>query len=126
YDSFAPYVERMKHGESDVLWPGRCRLFAVSAGTTAETPKHLPMTEDSLRHFRTAGRQALLQYTSRVGNAGVIRGRHLFLGGSSALEQIGDDTHLGALSGILMLNLPAWAEKHLHEPGPEIAQMTDW
>src|SRR5690606_41662216 len=46
YDAFSPYVERMKRGESDVLWPGRCRLFAISAGTTTASPKHLPMTED--------------------------------------------------------------------------------
>lgn len=126
YDAFSPYVERMKRGESDVLWPGRCRLFAISAGTTTASPKHLPMTDHSLRHFRTAGRQALLQYMARVGHAGVMRGRHLFLGGSSALEEYDDGAHIGDLSGILMLNLPTWAEKHLHEPGPEIAQMTDW
>lgn len=126
YESFVPYIERMKQGEPDVLWPGRCALFAVSAGTTAATPKHLPVTEATLAHFRAAGRQAILHYTARVGHAGVFRGRHLFLGGSTALEEIGSGVHLGDLSGIMMLNLPGWAEKHLHEPGAQIAQMSDW
>jgi hypothetical protein len=32
----------------------------------------------------------------------------------------------GDLSGITSLNLPRWAERHLYEPGRDIAQMSDW
>jgi len=130
YEQLTPYVERMKQGEPDVLWPGLCSFYAVSSGTTAGRTKYLPVTEPMLRHFRKAGLDALLYYSARVGHAGVFRGRHLFLGGSTTLSAL--DTakshvaYAGDLSGITALNLPAWAEAHLYEPGLQIAQMADW
>ena len=48
YERLAPAVERMKRGEADVLWPGRCAHFAVSSGTTAGRTKFLPVTPDLL------------------------------------------------------------------------------
>ena len=32
----------------------------------------------------------------------------------------------GDLSSIVACSLPAWVEKHLYEPGTEIAQIGDW
>ena len=130
YEHFAPAIERVKRGEGDVLWPGPCSLFAVSSGTTAGPTKYLPVTEEMLTHFRQAGRDSVLYYTVRARNAGVFRGRHLLLGGSTALVPIAGANPPGAfagdVSGIMALNLPRWVEKHLYEPGAEIAQMTDW
>ncbi len=130
YESFAPWIERMKGGEPDVLWPGRCAYFAVSSGTTAGPAKYLPVTGDLLEHFRQAGLESLLYYTVRVGRTDVFRGRQLFLGGSTALSRIepdrADSPCAGDLSGITARNLPAWAKKHFYEPGAEIAQMSDW
>jgi hypothetical protein len=130
YGAFVPYIERMKRGEPDVLWPGRCALFAVSSGTTSGRAKCLPVTEALLAHFRKAAVESLLYYTARVGHTGVFLGRHLFLGGSTLLSPIEEAkprvAYAGDLSGIAMLNLPGWAEKLFHEPGPEIARMSDW
>jgi hypothetical protein len=60
----------------------------------------------------------------------VFRGRHLFLGGATALDPIEEAkphvAYAGDLSGITALNLPGWVEKHLYEPGTAIAQLTDW
>jgi len=129
YEQFAPEIERMKRGEPDVLWPGRCAFFAVSSGTTAGRTKYLPVTEDMLRHFRRAGLASLFYYTARVGHAGVFRGRHLFLGGATTLTPLADaaaPAFSGDLSGITALNLPAWVERHLYEPGAAIAQLDDW
>ncbi len=130
YEQLEPAIERMKRGESGVLWPGRCSLFAVTSGTTNDRPKYLPITEGMMAHFRTAGFESLLYYTVRAKHAGVFRGRHLFLGGANALAPIPEanphEAFAGDLSAIATLNLPAWAEKHLHEPGSSIAQMTDW
>jgi hypothetical protein len=130
YEDFSPAIERMKAGEGDVLWPGACAFYAVSSGTTAGRTKFLPITEGMLAHFRQAGLDSLLYYTARVGNAGVFRGRHLFLGGSTQLAPLMEvrpfQAYTGDLSGITALNLPPWVEKHLYEPGAEIAQMADW
>lgn len=130
YEQFSPYVERMKRGEADVLWPGRCSFYAVSSGTTAGPSKWLPITEEMLLHFRQAGLASLMFYSARVRHADVFRGRHLFLGGSTVLVPIEEAKPFvafgGDLSGITALNLPGWAERHLYEPGTAIAQMSDW
>ena len=130
YEELAPAIERMRRGETDVLWPGRCAFFAVSSGTTAGRTKHLPVTEEMLAHFHQAGLDSLLYYTVRAKHAGVFRGRHLFLGGSTALTPVVEaqphEAYAGDLSGITALNLPGWVEKHLYEPGTAIARMDDW
>ena len=130
YEEFVPWIERMKRGEADVLWPGRCAHYAVSSGTTAGRTKYLPITGDMLGHFRRAGLASLCFYARRAGSARVFRGRHLFLGGSTALAPIEEARPFrawgGDLSGIAALNLPGWVERHLYEPGREIAQLGDW
>jgi hypothetical protein len=130
YEKFAPYIERMKRGEADVLWPGQCAFYAVSSGTTAGRTKYLPITDEMFAHFRQAGLDSLLFYTSRMGQAGIFRGRHLFLGGSTTLALLPESdpfmAYGGDLSGIAALNLPGWVEKHLYEPGTQIAQLADW
>ena len=130
YEDLVPAIGRMRHGEADVLWPGRCPFFAVSSGTTAGSTKHLPVTEEMLAHFRQTGLDSLLYYTVRAKHAGVFSGRQLFLGGSSKLTPVEEaKPHVaydGDLSGITAINLPGWVEKHLYEPGASIAQMDDW
>ncbi len=130
YEAFVPWIERMKRGEANVLWPGRCAHYAVSSGTTAGRTKYLPITRAMLGHFRQAGLESLCLYARRTGCARVFRGRHLFLGGSTALAPIAEAHPFrawgGDLSGIAALNLPGWVEKHLYEPGREIAQLGDW
>jgi len=130
YETFAPAIERMKGGEPDVLWPGRCAYFAVSSGTTDGPAKFLPVTGDMLAHFRRAGRDALLYYTARVGHTDVLRGRHLFLGGGAALARIDktrrDSAFAGDLSEIAARNMPRWEKECFYEPGDEIAQISDW
>jgi hypothetical protein len=130
HDQIAPAVERMTRGEADVLWPGRCAFFAASAGTSGGAAKLLPVSEQMLAHFRQAGLDALLYYTARVGHAGVFRGRHLLLGGSTQLVPLGEgkghEAYAGDLLGIATLNMPPWAEKRFYEPGAAVGHMTDW
>jgi hypothetical protein len=130
YERFTSYIERMKQGEADVLWPGQCSNYAVSAGTTASRAKWLPVTGEMLDHFQKAGLNSLLFYTARAGHAGVCRGRHLFLGGSASLTPIPESrpfaAYGGDLSGIAALNLPPSVERHYYEPGAAIAQIDDW
>jgi hypothetical protein len=130
YEDFAPAIGRMRRGEPDVLLRGTCALYAVSSGTTAGRTKYLPINAEMLRHFEVAGLNSLLAYTARVGRTTIFRGRHLFLGGSTALTPLPDSrpfvAHGGDLSGISAQHLPRWVERHLYEPGRAIAQMADW
>lgn len=128
YDDFIPYIERMKRGETDVLWPGRCSFFSISAGTTSGNAKHLPVTDALLSHFRRVGLESLLCYTARAGLR-VARGKVLVLGGPTTLAPLLEarkpPAFAGSLGGILALALPAWAERRFYEPGPEVAQLPD-
>lgn len=130
YEQLEPLIERMKGGESGVLWPGRCPLFVKSSGTTTGQQKYLPLTDGLLAHLRRAWLDTLLYYTVRVKHAAVFRGRHLLCGGSTALVPLpsanSHPTHATELSGASELSLASWAAKHLYEPGAAIAQMTDW
>jgi hypothetical protein len=130
YEDLEPSIERMKRGEADVLWPGPCAWYAVSSGTTAGRTKYLPITEPMIAHFRKAGLDSLLFYAARTGHTKIFHGRHLFLGGSTALALIEESqpfaAYAGDLSGITALRLPPWVEKHLYEPGAAIAGMGDW
>ena len=130
YEQFAPYIERMKRGEADVLWPGQCAYYAVSSGTTAGRTKYLPVTAEMMEHFRQTGLDSLLFYSARTGHARVFRGRHLFLGGSTTLAPLPESAPFvaygGDLSGLAALNLPSWVEDHLYEPGTHIAQLSNW
>ncbi len=125
---FTPALERMQQGEPDVLWPGVCALFAETAGTTSGRPRLVPATESLLAHLREAGMASLLYYTARVGHAGVFRGRHLILGGTTALRRIAPApaaAFAGDVSGIAMINLPPWVERHLCDPGAA-ARNAEW
>lgn len=130
YEDFAPWIDRMKRGEADLLWPGTCAYYAVSSGTTQGRTKYLPITAEMLAHFRRTGLDSLCFYARRTGSMSVFHGRHLFLGGSTTLAPLPDAKPFvawgGDLSGITALNLPRWAERHLYEPGREIAQIGDW
>ena len=130
YSALAPAIERMRTGDADVLWPGACALFALTSGTTTGEPKLLPVTEEMLAHYRRAALDALLYYTVRARHAGVFRGRHLLIGGSTALtalEGAGErEVFAGELSALLTLVLPAWAERHLFEPGATAASIAGW
>jgi hypothetical protein len=130
YEDLAPFIEQMKRGAADVLWPGQCQIYALTAGTATGDRKIVPVTEAMLDHFRRSALDSMLWYAARVGHGGVFRGRHLFLGGSTTLVPIPDsepfEAYAGELSGIEALNLPNWVEKHFYEPGHEIAQIADW
>lgn len=130
YEGFAPLVADMVRGEADVLWPGRCDHFAVSSGTTAGRTKHLPVTGAMLKHFRRTGLESLLLASERCGYS-LFDGRSLFLGGATALDPLERPAHVppghaGDLSGITALNMPAWADRLLYEPGREVAAIPDW
>jgi hypothetical protein len=83
-----------------------------------------------LAHFRTAGLTALLYHTARVGHAGIFRGRQVLLAGSTNLTPVPEaqagPAFAGDVSGIAALDIPAWAERHLYEPGAVVAQLPDW
>lgn len=103
YNNYVEFIDRIKQGEKNVLWPGNCHLFAVSSGTTG-VGKHFPIYRErlksDLRFLRKVAIEALK--TSRFK---IITGSHLSLPGS--IERI-DNHILGEISGILAYTTPEW------------------
>ena len=56
YEEFTPVVERLRKGESNLVWPGETRWFAKSSGTTSTKSKFIPLSRESLEdcHYRGA------------------------------------------------------------------------
>lgn len=55
YEEIKPYVERMRHGEKDVLWRGEVQWFAKSSGTTNDKSKFIPVSREGLHDIHYAG-----------------------------------------------------------------------
>lgn len=106
YEGLRPWIERIKAGESHVLWPGRPAYFAKTSGTTSGV-KYIPLTRDSLpNHFGTA-RNALFNYYARTGRGEWLDGKMIFLSGSPEMENVGG-IPTGRLSGIVNHQVPSW------------------
>ncbi len=106
YEALRPWIERIKLGERDVLWPGLPKYFAKTSGTTSGV-KYIPLTRDSMpNHFGTA-RNALFNYAARTGNFDFVDGKVIFLSGSPELDTVGG-IPAGRLSGIVNHEVPAW------------------
>ena len=105
YRSFRPLWERAINGEPDVTWPGRCRYWVKTSGTTAGD-KLIPVTHEAFRSHRRGGWDAFLMAVERVGAQALMGGPMLFLGGSTTLRPIGKGCRVGDLSGLAIRRLP--------------------
>lgn len=106
YEGIRPYIDRIKEGEKDVLWPGQPAYFAKTSGTTSGV-KYIPLTKDSMpNHFGTA-RNAVFNYIAQTGNNKFVDGYMIFLSGSPKLKKI-NGIPTGRLSGIVNHQVPAW------------------
>ena len=109
YEALKPWVERIKRGGQDVLWPGRPKYFAKTSGTTSGV-KYIPLTKDSMpNHFGTA-RMALFNHVAMTGRAEWVDGKLIFLSGSPVLELV-SNIPTGRLSGIVNHEIPAWLKR---------------
>jgi hypothetical protein len=106
YEDLKHYVERIKNGEIDVLWPGKPAYFAKTSGTTSGV-KYIPMSKESTPlHFGTA-RNAVFNYFARTGKGQWMDGKMIFLSGSPELDEIAG-IPTGRLSGISNHLVPGW------------------
>jgi len=106
YEDLKGYIERIKHGEKEVLWPGLPAYFAKTSGTTSGV-KYIPMSKASTPlHFGTA-RNAVFNYFARTGQGQWLDGKMIFLSGSPTLDEVAG-IPTGRLSGISNHLVPGW------------------
>jgi hypothetical protein len=127
YDSFEPYIDRLRNGENYVLWNSRIKWFAKSSGTSSSKSKFIPVTNESLHQCHYEGIKKLLaSYIDTNPDSRLFEGKSLTLGGSARIDEMGDGkSQYGDLSAILLMNSPPWAEL-MRVPEKSIALIPDF
>lgn len=123
YEALKSYVDRVVHGEENVLWPGKPLYFAKTSGTTSGA-KYIPLTKESMPYHIEAARNAILAYIHETGKAGFVDGKMIFLQGSPELEEK-HGIKFGRLSGIVAHFVPAYLQKN-RMPSWETNVIDDW
>ena len=106
YEELKESIDRMRHGEADVLWPGRVKWYAKSSGTTNDKSKFIPVSKEGLKrmHYK-GGFDAVAMYLKNNPKSRIFDGRSLILGGSHAPNYNVKDSLVGDLSAILIENI---------------------
>ncbi|HKW93513.1 MAG TPA: GH3 auxin-responsive promoter family protein [Methylomirabilota bacterium] len=124
YPQMQPWLARAAAGENGITWPGHCRDWVKTSGTTSGD-KLIPVTREAFLGQRKGGWDAFLRAASLAGGRTLMGGPTLFLGGSTALRPLGRTTRVGDLSGLVAGRLPL-GFRGLYSPGRAAASITDW
>jgi len=128
YEDIRSEVMRMVSGGRDVLWPGLCRRYAQSSGTSGGKSKYIPITDDSLKvnHY-AGGADAVAHYLALYPQSRLFGGKSFILGGSFANEvsSLPEGVKVGDLSASLIDAINP-AVNLLRVPSKQIALMSDW
>ena len=86
YEELKGDIDRMRHGERDILWPGQVKWYAKSSGTTNDKSKFIPVSQDGLQniHYK-GGFDAVAYYLRNNPKSKIFDGKSLILGGSHCL-----------------------------------------
>ncbi|MGM9705633.1 MAG: GH3 auxin-responsive promoter family protein [Prevotella sp.] len=126
YDDLKNDIDRMRHGEADILWPGVVRWYAKSSGTTNDKSKFIPISHDGLQriHYR-GGKDVVALYLRNNPYSRIFDGRSLILGGSHSPNYNVMNSLVGDLSAILIENINPLANM-VRVPKKETALLSDF
>jgi hypothetical protein len=108
YEDLRPYVERHKNGESNVLFPGKPKLYATTSGTTKE-PKWIPVTE---RYYQEVYKKmnALWLAILVLNKPKLFNGPAVSIVGKAIEGAAPDGTVYGSISGITQRDIPGFMQ----------------
>jgi GH3 auxin-responsive promoter len=126
YEAFVPYIDALREGQQNILWPSKVKWFAKSSGTTDARSKFIPVSKEALEecHYK-GGKDLLALYMDQRPNAKLYNGKTLVVGGSSRSDIFNEEGYTGDLSAIIIRNLPIWVELR-RTPSREIALLENW
>ena len=126
YEEAKGFIDRMRHGESDILWKGKVKWYAKSSGTTNDKSKFIPVSRDGLNRIHYAGgRDAVALYLRNNPKSRIFDGRSLILGGSHAPNFNLPGSLVGDLSAILIENISPLVNL-IRVPRKETALLADF
>ena len=106
YEELKRDIDRMRHGEADVLWPGQVKWYAKSSGTTNDKSKFIPVSNEGLHdiHYQ-GGKDVVTLYLRNNPDSRLFDGKSLILGGSHSPNYNVAGSLVGDLSAILIENI---------------------
>ena len=106
YEELKGDIDRMRHGESSILWPGTVKWYAKSSGTTNDKSKFIPVSSEGLHriHYQ-GGTDVVALYLQNNPKSRMFDGKGLILGGSHSPNYNLSDSLVGDLSAILIENI---------------------
>lgn len=126
YEELKGYIDRMRRGEKDLLWPGLVKWYAKSSGTTNDKSKFIPVSKDGLHDTHYAGgADAVTIYLHNNPLSRLFDGKALILGGSHASNYNQPHSLVGDLSAILIENINPLVNL-LRVPPKKIALLSDF
>lgn len=126
YDDLKGYIDRMRHGENDVLWRGTVKWYAKSSGTTNDKSKFIPVSKDILQDTHYAGGfDCVSLYLKNNPQSKFFSGKGLILGGSHSPNYNEKKSLVGDLSAILIENINPLAN-YIRVPDKKTALMSDF
>ena len=126
YDDIKDYVDRMRRGEKDILWPGNVVWYAKSSGTTNDKSKFIPVSKEGLQSVHYAGgRDAVAYYLQQYPESRIFSGKTLILGGSHSPNYNVKSSLVGDLSAILIENINPLVNL-IRVPDKKIALLSDF
>lgn len=106
YEELKGDIDRMRHGEENILWPGQVKWYAKSSGTTNDKSKFIPVSPEALQHTHYQGpKDVVAFYLQNNPNSHLFEGKSLILGGSHSPNYNLPNSLVGDLSAILIENI---------------------
>ena len=114
YEDLRSYVEKHKHGASNILFPGKPVLYATTSGTTKE-PKWVPITKEYLHNIY--GKMTKVWLFNFIKNRPeVFTGKIVSIVGKVKEGEAPDGTMFGSVSGVTQRDCPGFVKKLYASP----------
>ena len=104
YDSFSPFIDRMLHGERNVLVPEKVQFWSATAGTTGYR-KLVPITESYRRQFQLT--MHLWLHSVGQDHPHATDGKLVYFVAPPRVDVAPDGTPIGNMSGYNFQRVPA-------------------
>ena len=120
YADFEPYLERMRKGERNILYPGFIEYYGHSSGSSNTTAAHkyLPISPEQIRWQQRAGFDIVARYLDLSGDKRLTGGYMLGLLPPALIRKDGP-VGISSNPGLMQLHMPA-AAKMMQLPQPPV------
>lgn len=114
YEDLRAYVEKHKHGEENILFPGKPVMYATTSGTASE-PKWIPITKRYLNNVY--GKMTKVWLFNFIKNRPkVFTGKIVSIVGKVKEGEAADGTFYGSVSGVTQRDCPGFVKKLYASP----------